>query len=87
MGKTQADFARASLSLAQSIVQDWRTHQCVCAKCYDVDVSKTSTLANTCINGARILKEALHAASKHKDKTFNFQTGEPLRNRAPDYPL
>jgi hypothetical protein len=42
----------------------WEAHRTACARCQEVDASKTKTLALACIQGARLVKDLVAAARK-----------------------
>jgi hypothetical protein len=44
----------------------WTAHRSLCTRCFQVDASKTATLALACLEGARLLKELLARTSNHR---------------------
>jgi len=44
----------------------WRSHVSICAQCRAVDVTRTANLAQLCLTGSKLVKDALNKLANSK---------------------
>jgi hypothetical protein len=61
----------------------WASHSSRCARCRKVDLQHTATVANACLTGARLLKEALSSLQRRKvDAAIRRELGAAIDTSA-----